>query len=526
MRVVGMSGLDLSRGWTPLILLTLLALCIRIPFLDLNAYWYDELLSVLIYSANHDTLAGAIRFLGRMSVHPPLYQTTLYLWMSAFGDSEFATRMLSTLYIVGGTLFVLGAVKSTHGRAVGYLAAIVFTLTYMGLYYGLESRSYALSAFLAAASLYFCVRFTVTADVSSGWRGIVLDRNLLLMSLANVGLLLTHYHNVTFIAAQGLYLAGFVAVKAGRRWPLALMSLAVIGALPILVYAAIWGPTFLETVARKGIGGSRTIKSPLLPHLMFWRYAYLPNFGWTGFSTWVALPFLAVAVAQPAWRAIRRSGNWHGLIYPIMATLPLLVAWLIFLKIGDQKSTARYFIFVTPALAASFAIGLSTAFRLFATKLPDAARDVLKNQPLVFLVPLALLTIGPGAYHGLRDSKVNYGDVDYRNTARLIANFARGQKREDILIVEMSGRGFLNYYLAQFGEHRAINLHRNIARSEDADPTKLPGFAKAEFVILAYVHDRRGPDRPFRQALSGHVDTVANLMHPNNRGIVIYRRSR
>ena len=513
--------MSLDRGWTPFVLLALFALAIRVPFLDLHAYWYDEMLSVLIYGAENDSLGAAISKLGNLSVHPPLYQTALYLWMSAFGTGEFATRMLSSLYMVGGTLFVLGAVKATHDRATGYLAAIIFTLTYLALHYSLETRSYAQTTFLAAASLYFCVRFVVSAAAPFTWRSILLNPNLLAMSLANAGLLLTHYHNGFFIAVQGLYLAGFVAARAGRQWPVALLWLAAVGALPILIYAAIWGPTLVETMARKGIGGSGSKSTPIVPWLMFHRFAYLPNFGRSVQMQYAAWPFLAVALAHPIWQIARRGGTGAGLIYPVMALAPFLLAWVVFAQIGDQKSAARYFIFVTPAIAAWLAIGLSVSLSFIAARLggmqPRAAA-------LAFLVPVALLIVGPGAYDGLRETKSSYGAANYRDTARLIASAIGKRDRSEYVILEISRRSFLNFYLPRFTSHRSINIHRGAAQTAGFDFLSVPGFAEANYVILAYTHDQIGRDAPLREALGEHAVLVTNMIYGNNRGFRIYQR--
>src|SRR5687768_2868858 len=62
---------------------------------DRNSYWLDELYSVAIYGIWNPSAGAAVEKLANTSVHPPLYQAILYVWMDLFGDSERSTSSLS-----------------------------------------------------------------------------------------------------------------------------------------------------------------------------------------------------------------------------------------------------------------------------------------------------------------------------------------------------------------------------------------------------------------------------------------------
>ena len=87
------------------ILLFLVAIYLLRTFMaSRNSYWLDELYSIFRYGSENPTLADAVSRLAEHSIHPPLYQSILYVWMSIWGDSEFSTRALSNLFVTAASL--------------------------------------------------------------------------------------------------------------------------------------------------------------------------------------------------------------------------------------------------------------------------------------------------------------------------------------------------------------------------------------------------------------------------------------
>ena len=79
-----------------------------------NSYWFDEILSVVRYGTDNDTIVSALKTLAQHSSHPPLYHIILFL----FGDGEVATRTLSNLYVTGATLCLYVLALKLFGRRV------------------------------------------------------------------------------------------------------------------------------------------------------------------------------------------------------------------------------------------------------------------------------------------------------------------------------------------------------------------------------------------------------------------------
>ncbi len=108
------------------------------------SYWLDELYSVTASNENFSSLY--LILLG--DVHPPLYQITLKLWISLFGDSEFSTRCLSMLFSIIAAAY-LYLKTSKYGRFNGLVIILFFTTNWLVVYYGNEVRSYAMMLFFA-----------------------------------------------------------------------------------------------------------------------------------------------------------------------------------------------------------------------------------------------------------------------------------------------------------------------------------------------------------------------------------------
>src|SRR4051812_33174976 len=84
------------------IILTLIALVIRLIGLSLDSLWFDEVFSV---RAGRISVSDIV-ILTRGDVHPPLYYLLLHFWMKLFGETEIAVRMLSVIFSVL-TVFVV-----------------------------------------------------------------------------------------------------------------------------------------------------------------------------------------------------------------------------------------------------------------------------------------------------------------------------------------------------------------------------------------------------------------------------------
>ena len=117
-----------------------------------NSYWLDELYSVALFGVWQDSLVDVAIALRESSIHPPLYQWILSIWMGVFGGSELATRSLSSLYVGLGTLLVHRTMRLAWSKRMALLTAFMFSKAGLSVRYRLETRSYAQTLFFAAMS--------------------------------------------------------------------------------------------------------------------------------------------------------------------------------------------------------------------------------------------------------------------------------------------------------------------------------------------------------------------------------------
>jgi uncharacterized membrane protein len=184
-----------------LCLILFFAFVVRLFLAGWKSYWYDEILSVVIYGSNHASLASALKSLATHSAHPPLYHAILYYWMQLFGTEEVATRTLSNLYITGATLCLYLLALRLFGRRVAIASALLFAFSYTATYFGLEDRSYAQSLFLVTLSSLLLWRWLDRAEDPPAWRDWFAGPAVALI-LCNIALLLTHYSNALFVIVQ------------------------------------------------------------------------------------------------------------------------------------------------------------------------------------------------------------------------------------------------------------------------------------------------------------------------------------
>jgi hypothetical protein len=186
-----------------------------------RSLWFDETLS---WRLARFPLADVPRLL-RTSQHPPLYFVLLHGWIGAFGDSALALRSLSAaggLAAVLGTYLFVRALLSgplagpartapqTEARWAALVSATLVALSPLQIRYSWEARMYALGAALAAFSSWALIH-ALDPD-HRGWRWWL---GYVVLTLASV---YSHNFALLTVAAQALFVGGWVCERAGGRW--------------------------------------------------------------------------------------------------------------------------------------------------------------------------------------------------------------------------------------------------------------------------------------------------------------------
>ena len=224
---------------TALTTITVLGLALRLHQIGATSLWSDEAFSAwwIHKPLGYLWTDGLV-----IETTPPLYYTLLKIWAGFFGDGDATLRLFSA---VAGTatipvVFLLGV--EIAGPVVGLVAALMFTLAPMQIYFAQEARVYALLPLAFGLALLGLLRFVGSA----GHRGAQADRASLALYAAGMVVLLYAHATSVFTAAALATCGGLILLRTPRKRAalqpflfthLAIGILALPMAIPILAQA-------------------------------------------------------------------------------------------------------------------------------------------------------------------------------------------------------------------------------------------------------------------------------------------------
>lgn len=206
----------MSRNcWLALLLVLLVAVCLRVGGLGARSLWLDEALSWRLLTFSPQEMAA--RTSEVYTVHPPLYFLLLGAWSQLFGDSEVGLRALAALcgvLTVAGTCWLTRELILLSGRRLVHddraaqdwaavLAALFVAASPLHIYLSQQVRGYTFGmALFVFSSAALC-------------RALSSPQRTWLWSLAYAAMALascyTHYFAVVSVAAQLLFAAMTIA---------------------------------------------------------------------------------------------------------------------------------------------------------------------------------------------------------------------------------------------------------------------------------------------------------------------------
>lgn len=145
-----LSGLQTARQYIVLLIIVLVAISVRLVDLSQKALWYDELQSVTQSSLPLRDLLKSVR---AFDPHPPLYYLQLHFWLK-LGQNDEWIKLNSVFWSVLTVIFVYLLSKELFDHKTAFLAALIFALSPLAVFYAQEARMYAFLMFLAVASFY------------------------------------------------------------------------------------------------------------------------------------------------------------------------------------------------------------------------------------------------------------------------------------------------------------------------------------------------------------------------------------
>src|SRR5665647_3485890 len=165
----------ITKYGVALLAIVLIGLFLRVYQLGTQSIWLDEAWSVWMSKMSVPQLVATA---ARADTHPPLYSLILHYWISLFGTSELAVRLLPAVFGVLAIPVTFMVGRQLFDKEVGLVGALILALSLFNIQYSQESRTYSLMVLLTLLSIYFFLRFLQRSTVVSS-AGYVLFTTLL-----------------------------------------------------------------------------------------------------------------------------------------------------------------------------------------------------------------------------------------------------------------------------------------------------------------------------------------------------------
>jgi hypothetical protein len=409
------------------------------------SYWLDEIYSV---SASLDTWQQLYeRWILKSDVHPPLYHVALKIWMSIFGSTEVATRVLSFSFsAVTLGAFSFDTIVTRRWRRV--LALLLVSASPFFAYYSQETRSYslvlALSSIVTLAVLELRSRDNLATPASG--------RSLLSFAFYFGSLLLSLTHYFGWIYVFVLSLIGFWENKLFKARSRAILLFVVISLWPAwhVIVGNLGGKSggeFWIKVSPPIIGTIKTYLSGCLPFLPLERSS-------TFVLTWSVLAAL-VFVSVGSWHAIRSCLRLNSSeLSPLaeesrftLLSIGLVVGTMSIVDLHTPMSTTRNFIVLLPPTMLLLSNALVMLANSRGAKSPSGAAAA-------FLVLVIFLLLSRQSWTGL-SGKIQ----PHQNWKSLAAYVEKTGICSEGCFVMGSG-GLHDHYFSGSGALRDLRLER------------------------------------------------------------------
>ncbi len=163
-------------------LVLLLAFWLRLIDLNARPLWYDEAFAVLFAEKGFSAmLAGTLTPVqgAAADVHPIAYYTALNGWLTLFGQSTFAARLLSVFLGLLAVAVVYGIARRLFDRRTAAVGMLLAAVSPFQIYTAQEARMYAaLGLSCALAILFFLQAIHDTRCAIRYWIGLAISAAL------------------------------------------------------------------------------------------------------------------------------------------------------------------------------------------------------------------------------------------------------------------------------------------------------------------------------------------------------------
>ncbi len=402
------------------ILLTVIGLVLRLVGLGARPLWFDEAISAVYARQDWSGLLA----LNAGDNHPPGYYALLKVWLSLFGSSEVALRLLSVLPGTAAIwlVWLVGQRFFPENCSIALTATAISALSPFQIYFSQEVRNYS---FMLAAVL-LAVWFWQRGLVDNHWG------NWLGLGLAGTAGLLLNFTTAFYLLALGLY--PFLRFK--RYWQSGvILRLIGTGLATGLLSGLLLLPKL--TARLDTIKGNFWIPAPDLLIVLRTFYTFIfgaiqsERFG-AAFALALVIFILVSAQVGPALLKMGSVG--------LLTTTWLLAAPLILVVIISYLFQPLYLDKALIGCAPFYYLLIGwTVFRVRSVR---RGGWILTGGPLLVALPLAVLAL-PALY----DGTINPLYIA-RYNASLVNNYLSQQAQVSDRLVNATDIGWLplNYY--------------------------------------------------------------------------------
>ncbi len=221
--------------------------------MNIQSLWLDELYTVLISSNSS--------YLWKYLVtdnHPPLYALFMSYWLKIFGTSEISARFPSAIAGVLSLLAMYHYSKHFFDKYISTSATILLSLTYTGIYYSQEARSYSFLILLSIVSIFWFMKILSNENPSF--------KDYTTYSVISILTAYIHYFGLLLVIFQLIYLFLIIAFFNKQK----LLNIVIIQFLLLIAYIP-WINVMIDTLKDRG-GGNFWIPKPGLDFFLSYIY--------------------------------------------------------------------------------------------------------------------------------------------------------------------------------------------------------------------------------------------------------------
>jgi hypothetical protein len=554
-----------------IVLILFLSFMMRYFLLDWNSYWLDELFSVYDRGIRLGSALEVLRYHQDIGSIKPLYEFLLFNWMSLFGHSEVATRLLSTIYVTLSILFLYLFTLRIFRRRIAIASTIFYSVSYMAIYYSLESRYYGQILFLSTLSSYLLVLYLHSLGQDYCWKRLLINSYFFLLTLSNVALMLSHNFTFLFIFTQGIFFYFYFLYQNNKeRFFLNTFKVLVAYLVQLAVMFAVWGFAIIQTIFAFS-GTSVTIdsnaissaqlffRSPLelfvgnimnpniyLPESVLYAiYFVMANRYLTMVAFIMILLFFTYIAARYAelipWRDIKKNlfPRKTFIFYIIfMVFLPTIFTYCLYSFFQFDRFFERYLIYCVPPLMILVAFTFEQVIILLDRMLRRLSRVSFIRSYLrytvIYTIILSMVFIVPGGYRAASSRK-----ADWRGITNHIVQQIHRDTVHSFIVYETTytdDRNYtlMDYYFERYSDEVRVfdTIQRSVEASLEEGEEFIPQFLEQEsrrsidrhdFLIVSF-HDLSVSFFPRTiEFLSEEFDFYCSYLDNQERGYMIFR---